>query len=345
MAPDDDALAPHGAGPSGDPPRGLVYHAGALGDFVLSLPAIYRVVQACPGHAWHLWGDRDRLALVPGFQPAPPSLVRYGHTLWGDVPAPEALTALDDFRAILAFGGAAPPGWVAPPGPQLIRVASFPPANGPWVPAHQASQIDAQGVPRLKTPWLAAWCEKVLPARAATEIVLHPGSGNPRKNAPAALWIEVLAELRQETGRPLRLVLGPAEVDRGGWQALASSVDGVTSCESLGALLQILARAALFLGNDSGASHLAATLGVPSLVLFGPSNPRQWRPLGSRVRVLEAARTHELRETGNGDSRAGRTEWDGMPAEEVVRQALQLIPPRPKAIDGADGFDDSPKRF
>jgi len=140
-----------------DGPAGLVYHRGALGDFVLSLPAVFRVLQAHPGQAWSLWGDAERLALLPGFQAPPGDLIRYGHSLWGERPAPEALAALRDLEAILVFGGEAPPTWVAPPGPRLLRIASFPPEGGSWVPAYQARQLNRQGVPRVRVPWLPAW--------------------------------------------------------------------------------------------------------------------------------------------------------------------------------------------
>jgi ADP-heptose:LPS heptosyltransferase len=53
----------------------------------------------------------------------------------------------------------------------------------------------------------------------------------------------------------------------------------------LGALL---ARAALYVGNDSGVTHLAAAWGAPTLALFGPTDPAQWAPLGPRVRTLRA---------------------------------------------------------
>jgi heptosyltransferase III len=48
----------------------------------------------------------------------------------------------------------------------------------------------------------------------------------------------------------------------------------------------LLASARAWLGNDSGPSHLAALCGTPSTVLFGPTDPRVWRPLGERVRVI-----------------------------------------------------------
>ncbi len=54
----------------------------------------------------------------------------------------------------------------------------------------------------------------------------------------------------------------------------------------LGALLS---RAGVFVGNDSGVSHLAAATGAPTLALFGPTDPGLWSPLGQRVRVLRGA--------------------------------------------------------
>lgn len=55
----------------------------------------------------------------------------------------------------------------------------------------------------------------------------------------------------------------------------------------------LLARASLFVGNDSGLMHLAAAMGAPTLGLFGPSNERVYGPWGSRARAVRGARTYE----------------------------------------------------
>jgi ADP-heptose:LPS heptosyltransferase len=52
------------------------------------------------------------------------------------------------------------------------------------------------------------------------------------------------------------------------------------------ALAALLARVDVYLGNDSGVSHLAAALGVPTVAIFGPTDPRIWAPRGPRVTVL-----------------------------------------------------------
>ena len=268
----------------------VVYHNGGLGDFVLSLPAIFRTVAARPAERLHFWGPPDRLLLLPRFLPPPASVLQFGHTLWGEAPHP----ALEEFLAgcstLLAFGGRAPPTVFSRFGrARALPIAGSPEKGGLRVPAHHARQLDALGVPKTPTPWLPLWRRTVCPAHSHDELVLHPGSGDRRKNAPAELWAAVLTSLRKTTGHRVRLVLGPAEREDPGWNTLTQMADAVSPCDDLTGLLAGLSRASLFLGSDSGASHLSALLGVPTVVLFGPSDPDLWRPLGPLVGVV---RTH-----------------------------------------------------
>jgi ADP-heptose:LPS heptosyltransferase len=59
----------------------------------------------------------------------------------------------------------------------------------------------------------------------------------------------------------------------------------VVRIEDLYSLARWLARARLYVGNDSGITHLAAAAGAPVLALFGPSDPEIWAPRGPNVRV------------------------------------------------------------
>ena len=83
------------------------------------------------------------------------------------------------------------------------------------------------------------------------------------------------------------MLLGPAEADI---EALLKqrSVNPLewVKCTSFRALLQMLGMAGGYVGNDSGISHLAAFLGIPTVVIFGPSDAVRWRPLGANVRVV-----------------------------------------------------------
>jgi ADP-heptose:LPS heptosyltransferase len=74
----------------------------------------------------------------------------------------------------------------------------------------------------------------------------------------------------------------------------------------LGAVLE---RARLYVGNDSGISHLAAAWGAPVLALFGPTDPAQWAPIGPRVRVL----------------RGGDGSVENLELEDVVRAAREML--------------------
>jgi hypothetical protein len=113
-------------------------------------------------------------------------------------------------------------------------------------------------------------------------LALHPGSGSPSKNWPAARFADLYRELG--AGRAL-LVEGPADADAAG--ALAA-LPGVVRARGLTprALGVLLGMSGLLVGNDSGVSHLAAAWGAPTLALFGPTDPAVWSPVGRRVHVL-----------------------------------------------------------
>ena len=56
------------------------------------------------------------------------------------------------------------------------------------------------------------------------------------------------------------------------------------------ALAQWLGNAALYIGNDSGPSHLAAAAGAHVVAIFGPSDERVWAPAGARARPRPTSR-------------------------------------------------------
>lgn len=119
---------------------------------------------------------------------------------------------------------------------------------------------------------------------------IHPGSGSPHKNWPVERFIET-AELLRDRGRvqPIFL-LGPVEQERGlildGIQARGRLVIKGLPLPLLAGVLSLCAG---YLGNDSGVSHLAAALGLPAVVLFGPTDPAFWSPRGTAVRILNPA--------------------------------------------------------
>jgi len=86
-----------------------------------------------------------------------------------------------------------------------------------------------------------------------------------------------------------------------------------------------LKRARLYIGNDTGYSQLAAAAGVPTLVLFGPSDDRIWRPWGEKVRIVRGARTFdEIRKIDHALSAQVRHMID-LSADSVLAAAEALL--------------------
>ena len=112
-------------------------------------------------------------------------------------------------------------------------------------------------------------------------LAVHPGSGSPAKNWPAERFTEVARRLAGDG--PWLHVRGPAEEHL---PVPGGTVEAFNW--PLRALAAVLSRASLFLGNDSGAAHLAAASGVPTLSLFGPTDPALWSPVGPAVVTLRA---------------------------------------------------------
>ena len=101
--------------------------------------------------------------------------------------------------------------------------------------------------------------------------VIHPFAGSPKKCWPLDRYRELARRLRM----PVRWCAGPEE-------HLADAV----RVENLYDLACWLASARLYIGNDSGITHLAAATGAPVVALFGPTDPRIWAPRGNQISVI-----------------------------------------------------------
>lgn len=104
-------------------------------------------------------------------------------------------------------------------------------------------------------------------------VVIHPFSGSPRKNWP----LENFRVLAEELGKS-----SPVYWCRG---AQDPPLPTAVEIDDVYELACWLARARLYVGNDSGVTHLAAAVGTPVLALFGPSDPDVWAPRGPRVEI------------------------------------------------------------
>ena len=117
-------------------------------------------------------------------------------------------------------------------------------------------------------------------------IVVHPGSGGARKCWPLAPWMEELRIWQQQQPMEVVWLAGEAEGNllRRLPEEWKQAPHEIRENRPLPEVFDLLRSADLYLGHDSGISHLAAWSGIPCGLLFGPTDPKIWAPPGSHVR-------------------------------------------------------------
>jgi len=117
-------------------------------------------------------------------------------------------------------------------------------------------------------------------------IILHPGSGSRKKNWPLQDFLRVESMLKSSHFKP-EFILGPAEIFMAeDLQKEKAPIRRIHIIEDLTELAGLLKTSGGFIGNDSGVSHLAAFLGLPTVTIFGPSDPLRWKPIGRVVKAV-----------------------------------------------------------
>jgi lipopolysaccharide heptosyltransferase III len=313
--------------------RTLVIHPGALGDVLLALPALAHLARLTPGTrrvlavAPRLAALLDRSAYVEEAI----DLDALGlHRLFATATDPTALQSLAGYDAVVSWLGAGDAAYrehlgamAGRPGRRVVIArAAPPPGSNRHAAWHLLDTLAGLGPPPADLPavrltagagerdWAAGWLEErgLAPGTVA---VLHPGAGSAAKVWPG---FPTLARRLAVLGLPVVAVTGPAEAARVAGLAAAAGLPEARVARdlSLRQLAALFERAAVFVGNDSGLSHLAAGVGCASLVLFGPTDPEVWAPLGLRVRVVG----------GQGPQTADP--WQGVDVGRVERAALDL---------------------
>ncbi|MEY2599930.1 MAG: hypothetical protein RLZZ142_2189 [Verrucomicrobiota bacterium] len=132
---------------------------------------------------------------------------------------------------------------------------------------------------------------KWLGGAGRARLALHPGSGSPRKNWPVAGWMEVARRFLRDFPEG-ELVLVGGEADEAVLRAwsLGFGEDRVRTALHLPLplLAAVLGEIGRFAGHDSGVSHVAAAVGARCVLLFGPTDPALWAPQNAGVEVIGA---------------------------------------------------------
>jgi len=281
-------------------PKVLVIRGGAIGDFILTLPAIRMLRETLPLVQLELLGYKGilDLALRAGLADTTRHL-EHGSMAKLFVPGAVLDEALIDyFRSFnMVISYLYDPDGYFRGNMERIGVKTFLEASHRVEPGkgHAAEQL-ARPLEKLamflEDPAARLTFEPPLVLPVSRPVVaIHPGSGSLKKNWPVERWISTGHEIaRSHPGFQLALVTGEAELERG---ITAAVVEGWRDLDylhwdqlALTDLAVRLAASAAFLGHDSGIGHLAAAVGLPCLLLFGPTDPAVWAPRNPGVKVL-----------------------------------------------------------
>lgn len=243
--------------------RRLVIRPGAIGDLIVSLPAL----ECLKTHYFEVWTASRNVPLI-GFADRVRSIAATGLDLVGVTDPPEELLReLRSFDSIVSWHGANRPDFrdAVADLPFTFYTALPPEGCGVHATDFYLDQVGGQpgAIPRIS-------CSVPREDYA----VIHPFSGSTRKNWPLEKFRALAAKLRM----PVRWCAGDDD----------PSLPDAIHIPDLYDLACFLAGARLYIGNDSGVTHLAAAVGTPTLAIFGPTEPSVWAPRGDHVRVVKA---------------------------------------------------------
>jgi heptosyltransferase III len=265
----------------------LLMRGGALGDLLLTLPVLDAIRAKFAESFLEVWGiqpqagliqSADRIARLDAPDVAPLFIS-------GPI-TPGLQRRLREFDIAISF--LSDPDGVA--GENLAsagvqRIITCSPMMRPGVHAvyQLAAALEPLGVglhnpvPRLKLDGIQ---------KHESLLGFHPGSGSRLKNWPLERWSELVEKIAP---RFERLLLIAGEADREAvpfFQRRYGSFLEIMFCPNLWDLARALSRCTVFLGHDSGVTHLAAAVNTATIALFGPTDPGVWRPLGDQVEII-----------------------------------------------------------
>jgi len=225
--------------------------------------------------------------------------------------------------------------------PVVHWLPSFPETDAEAVAALQARHLAGLGLTYVPGPFkleMGLDPELELPELPGPGpwMAVAPGSGSRRKNWPLAHYYEVSRALGWEYGLRVVWLAGPAEGEMLPYLGPLANSQGqlLLANRPLARVARVLSHCRLYIGNDSGLTHLAAAVAGPEvLALFGPTDPRVWAPLGPRVRTLRAP-CPQGPEEGDGTISSPETRGLNALSPETVLAAAAQILAAPGAVGG-----------
>jgi len=276
----------------------LFVHQAALGDFVLTFPLLRAL-------------DRlgERTMVVTHWSLAQLAAEQFDHvepvdanlrefTRLFDHGGPAAVSpffreAFEAAERVISFVSRGDDDWAENMrrlAPQAAHAYVFPRPPHDWtesVVAWHRRQLEQQAMPLDYDPSHNPSTRAKPGPRRDGPILVHPGSGGEEKCWPVHRFLELTDSLKAD-GLDVEIVLGETERERMDQPALDRLRDDYGARDDL-SLLELrdrVRRAKLYVGNDSGPTHLAAQLGAPTVAIFGPTVPAVWGPVGPAVEIV-----------------------------------------------------------
>ena len=282
----------------------LIWHNGALGDLLLAGPALQTLRHRYQGSGIIGVGHRERWELLEGTLPvkavwdAQEGLWAWLYAATGALP-PALLKRLSGLSLALVFSPKTHENFMKRLGQAGIREVL-------WVPSFSEDgqepvrTLQARHLARLDLRYEPEPFYLAIETNRGDELqaglphdklllTVAPGSGQAKKTWPLSHYFEVIRTLAWEYGLHVAWLAGPAET---AWlpylRGMAESQGhSLLAGLPLRQVAHVLARTRLYIGGDSGITHLAAAARARHvLALFGPTDPRVWAPFGENITVL-----------------------------------------------------------
>jgi heptosyltransferase-2 len=242
--------------------RRLLIRPGAIGDFILSLPAM----ESLRAGYTEVWCAEQNVPLAR-FADRARSIGSAGLDRLGLLPADDVIARLREFDSIVSWYGAGNPEFreLAADLALPVRFLAALPSGGRHAVDYYNSQVcNSQGLGDSRP---SRFPSIACPAVPRTFAAIHPFASSPAKRAPLEWFASIARRLGGEM--PVLWLSGPEE-----------ELPGAVRIADLYELACRLRGARVFVGNDSGISHLAAAVGTPVLNVFRSSDPRVWSARG-----------------------------------------------------------------
>jgi len=284
--------------------RILVLRGGAVGDFILTLPALQALRKRWPSAYIEIIGYphiaclAQRSGLIDGITSLDKAWIARFFSIGPSISGEQA-EYVESFDLILSY--------LYDPDETILRNLSAagarqviygdPIVKNTHAVEHLMKPLETLAIypEEPECPNLELWDSCLENGRRHTEkygsrvLAMHPGSGSLSKNWPIGRFVRLAEQLSSQSSVTSLFIIGEADSEISGtlddWN---SRVPVLSQC-SLLELAEVLSACKGYVGNDSGVTHLAASLGIPVVALYGPTDPGIWGPRGPNVRIIRAA--------------------------------------------------------